>query len=98
MNGYLWATFENNGELLCMLILLSEQEQVPASVPMFCDCYRQCYPECRRRMPRGLCRLDCAVRLPPVAVDNCSKICLTSICDETGQVMQQQQQASSLCR
>ncbi|KAL6848528.1 hypothetical protein ACP4OV_021822 [Aristida adscensionis] len=79
--------------LCLMLVLLSGQQQQVAAMA-FCQCYKQCYSNCKEdRYPGWLCTINCMeycnIVQPPAAVitaafgaGDCSKICLTSICDE----------------
>uniref|UniRef100_A0A0E0G069 Acidic protein n=1 Tax=Oryza nivara TaxID=4536 RepID=A0A0E0G069_ORYNI len=71
--------------LFCILILLSgEQLHQVAAMSKFCRCYLQCYPDCRKSLPRFICVLkcidDCSPNKKRMAVGDCNKFCLLAIC------------------
>ncbi|KAM3296627.1 hypothetical protein ACQJBY_038793 [Aegilops geniculata] len=70
---------------LCMLLIMSVPSQQRVAAMSFCDCYRQCYPGCRQRVPWWLCNVNCAgncdVGDREDALAACIMVCSTdSIC------------------
>ncbi|XP_052141474.1 uncharacterized protein LOC127761249 [Oryza glaberrima] len=71
--------------LCCILILLSgDQLHQVAAMSKFCRCYSQCYPDCRKNLPRFICVLkcidDCSPNKKKVAAGDCNRFCLLAIC------------------
>jgi hypothetical protein len=67
--------------VLCMLLLMLSGQQVGA-MSKFCRCYKQCYPECRHKVPRIFCLPFCANKCSPnqagdgAAAISCRTACL----------------------
>uniref|UniRef100_A0A0D3EZV3 Uncharacterized protein n=3 Tax=Oryza barthii TaxID=65489 RepID=A0A0D3EZV3_9ORYZ len=62
--------------LCCILILLSgDQLHQVAAMSKFCRCYSQCYPDCRKNLPRFICP-----NKKKVAAGDCNRFCLLAIC------------------
>ncbi|CAM0947737.1 unnamed protein product [Alopecurus aequalis] len=67
-----------------MLLILAGQLQQVSAMSEFCQCYQQCYPVCRQKLPPWACFLFCIeLQCRPVPAGTsatCKTACSLNLC------------------